>query len=67
MNKLRINNYRFSISFCTVAKTYGLKTVGGAIKFFNNLQSPNTKLYFGTTHIRALKLIKELEEFQKSH
>jgi len=24
-------------------------------------------LYFGTTHIRALKLIKELEEFQKSH
>ena len=67
MNKLRINNYRFSVRFCTIAKTYGLKTVGGAIKFFNNLQNPNTKLYFGTTHIRASKLIKELKEFQKSH
>ena len=66
MNRLRINNRRFSIQFCTVAKIYGFKTVGSAIKFFNNLECPHVKLYVYDTYIRASKLIKELEQFQKS-
>jgi hypothetical protein len=67
MNRLRINNYRFTIRFCTVARTYGFKTIGKFEKFLNGLESPHVKLYFGTTYMRASRLIRELEEFKKSY
>ena len=66
MNRLRINNSRFSIRFCTIARIYGFKTVGSFSKFLYSLESPNVKLYSHTSHIRASRLIKELEDFQKS-
>lgn len=67
MNRLLINNQRFSIRFCNVAKSYGFKTIGSFSKFLNNLQGPHVKLYYNTASIRASYLIKELEEFKKSY
>lgn len=67
MNRLKINNSRFSVSLCSIAKTYGFKTVGSFSKFLNNLESPSTKLYYNTTYVRAFKLINELNDFKKSH
>lgn len=61
---MKINNQRFSIRFCTVAKTYGFKTLGRFERFLRQLESPNVKLYFSTTYVRAVKLLKEIEEFK---
>lgn len=67
MNRLRINNERFTIRFCIVAKTYGFKTVGSFKRFLDNLESPNVKLYFNMSHVRALFIIRELDEFIKTY
>lgn len=59
----RINNKRFTIRLCFVAKKYGFKTVGKFYDFLIGLESPNVKLYHGTTHVRAIRLIRELQEY----
>lgn len=67
MNRLRINNERFTIRFCTVAKTYGFKTVGSFKRFLDNLSSPHVKLYFNMSYVRAAFIIKELDQFIKDN
>lgn len=62
--RLHINNERFSIQLCSIAKTYGFKTVGKFEDFLNNLSSPSTKLYFRAIYVRAARLLNELETFK---
>ena len=59
MNKLYINNERFSIRFCYVMQYYGIKTVGQASQFLNRLPTPTTKLSVnGIYHTEAVYLIR---------
>jgi len=63
MSKLtRISNCSARIR--SIAEPFGFKTLGAFHKFLLNC-SPNAKLYFGITHIRAVNalkyVVKELE------
>lgn len=62
MNKQRINNERFSISLCTVAKTYGFKTIGTMHKALKQA-CPNTKWQRNTSYVRGAILLKEIETY----
>lgn len=65
INLLRINNRRFSIKLCTVAKCYNFKTIG---KFYSFLieHSPKGTLYFRGSSVSVKSLIKELDTFKNS-
>lgn len=58
----RINNERFTVRLCTIARNYGFKTVG---KFYDFLQQvkPSQRIYQGTTHSRVSKIKRELESY----
>lgn len=58
----RINNERFSDRLCSVAKTYGFKTVGTMLKALQKAK-PHAKWGVGTGHTRSALLIKELESY----
>lgn len=64
MTKQRINNQRFSISLCTVAKTYGFKTIGSMQKALKQA-TPNAKWQCNTSHVRGATLVRELEAYLK--
>lgn len=57
-----INNQRFSISLCNVAKQYGFKTVG---KMYKTLKTalPTAKWSYNNTSIRTNILITELNNY----
>ena len=58
----RINNERFTVRLCTIARVKGFKTVG---KFYDFLQQvkPTERIYQGTTHNRVSKIKRELENY----
>lgn len=60
--KKRINNERFSISFCKVAEQYGHKTIGSFKKALEKAK-PSTKWCYNTTYIRGTKLLAEINAF----
>jgi hypothetical protein len=62
-----INKERFSVSFCQVAENYGYKTVGSFEKALRRARSHGVKWYYGTSHIRCGRLLKEIERFQASY
>lgn len=64
INKLRITESRFSPTVCEVANIYGFKSIGPFRRFLKGLSSPNVKLYHGTKHIRATKIIREIDNFE---
>lgn len=57
-----INNQRFSIALCNVAKQYGFKTVG---KMYKTLKTalPTAKWSYNITYVRTNKLIQELDNY----
>ena len=58
----RITNERFSVRVCSVAETYGFKTVGSMLKALL-IASPNAKWGVGIGHVRGVQLIKELKNY----
>lgn len=58
----KITNERFSVRVCSVAKTYGFKTVGSMLKALQTAQ-PNAKWGVGISHTRSNFLIKELKNY----
>jgi hypothetical protein len=62
MKRHRINNERFSIRLCSVAKAYGFKTIGSMYKALKQAQ-PSTKWYSDTSYIRGAMLLREIEEY----
>ncbi len=59
-NRTRITNEKFSVRVCTVANSYGFKTIGSLYKFLKQC-NPSAKLGLGTGHIRVFTLLKEIE------
>ena len=57
-----INNERFSIRICTVAKIYGFKTIGSMHKALKKA-SPHAKWGYEGSHIRGTFLLREIEEY----
>lgn len=57
-----INNQRFSISLCNVAKQYGFKTVGQMHKTLKTAL-PSAKWSYNNTSIRTNRLITELNDY----
>lgn len=58
----KITNERFSVRLCSVAKTYGFKTVGTMLKALQAAQ-PNAKWTAGMSYTRSRLLINELESY----
>ena len=63
-NLHKINNQRFSIELCSVAETYGFKTVGKMVKALKQAK-PHTKWCFNNLYIRGTKLLKELDKYSE--
>jgi len=59
-----INNQRFTIRFCNVAKYLGFKKVGPFEKLLRQME-PNNKISFGPSHIRVYRLLKEITDYRK--
>jgi hypothetical protein len=59
-----INNQRFSIRFCNVAKYLGFKKVGPFEKLLRQMH-PNNKISFGPSHMRVGRLLKEITDYYK--
>ena len=59
-NRTRITNEKFSVRVCTIANSYGFKTIGSLHKFLKQC-TPTAKLGLGTGHIRVAMLLKEVE------
>jgi hypothetical protein len=62
MKRHRINNERFSIRLCSVASTYGFKTVGSMYKALKQAK-PTAKWSFNTSYMRGAILLREIEEY----
>jgi hypothetical protein len=62
MKRHRINNERFSIRLCSVASTYGFKTVGSMYKALKQAK-PDARWSFNTSHMRGATLLREIEEY----
>jgi hypothetical protein len=59
----RINNERFSIRLCLVAKNYGFKTIGTMYKALKKANA-DTKWYFRPQYyVRGERLIREIEYY----
>lgn len=57
-----ITNERFSARVCSVAETYGFKTVGTMLKALQAAK-PHAKWGVGTGYTRSRLLINELESY----
>ena len=57
----RINSADCPVRITSLAKPYGFKTIGSFYKFVNQCD-PNAKLYFGTTHMRAVNVLRVLNK-----
>jgi hypothetical protein len=64
INRLQINNYRFSIEFCTIAANYGHKTIGSFEKALKKAR-PTTKWSNGVSYVRGSRLLREIELFKQ--
>jgi hypothetical protein len=62
MKRHKINNKRFSIRLCSVASTYGFKTVGSMYKALKQAK-PTAKWSFNTSYMRGAILLREIEEY----
>ena len=58
----RINNTRFSIRLCEIAYIYGWKTIGQAHKALS-MAMPSAKFCIHHTHVRATRLLRELDAY----
>jgi hypothetical protein len=58
----RINSERFTIRLCSVANTYGFKTVGTMLAALSKA-NPSAKWSYGTSFVRGAKLINELKAY----
>lgn len=59
----RINNYRFSVRLCTVAKTHGYKTIGKFYDFLKKHDKVTITPYMWGSTMKSSKLIKEIEDY----
>jgi len=67
VNKLRINNERFTIRTCGVADNLGLTTVGQLSTILNRMR-PNAKLYTQQgAYIRVSRMKREIEHLSKQY
>ena len=57
-----INNQRFTIRLCTVARIYGIKKVGRLESFLNQFGKTSIPLYYNGVSTR--KILEEIEQFK---
>lgn len=62
MHNHRINNQRFSVRLCSVASTYGFKTIGSMYKAIKQAL-PTAKWQCNTSYVRGVYLLREIEEY----
>ncbi len=62
--KHKINNQRFSIRFCNLAKAYGFNTVGSFQKFLLNL-NPSIKTFDCRLYSYKNRCLAEIQDFIK--
>jgi hypothetical protein len=58
----RINSADCPVRITSLAKPYGFKTIGSFYKFVRKCD-PNAKLYFGTTHMRAVHVLRVMDKY----
>lgn len=62
----RINNQRFTVRFCGIAKYLGFTRVGPFEKLLRQMH-PQNKLSMGNGYARVERLLREIEEFKKGN
>lgn len=60
-SRTRITPDKFSVKICTVAKSYGFKTIGSFYKFLSQCE-PCAKLGLGNGYVRVSNVMKEVKE-----
>lgn len=64
VNRLRINNSRFSVRVCTICEHYGITTVGQLRAMVYKMSSPNAKVCIPNMSIRKNKIILEIKALE---
>jgi hypothetical protein len=57
-----INNQRFTVRLCTVARIYNIKRVGRLESFLNQFGRTSIPLYCGS--VSTHKILEEIEQFK---
>lgn len=57
-----INNQRFTVRLCTVARIYNIKKVGRLESFLNQFDRTSIPLYYNGVSTR--KILEEIEQFK---
>lgn len=63
--KHNINNSRFSVRFCTIAKYLNFKKIGGFEKLLKQMPADN-KLAIPGSAVRVSNLLREIEEYKRN-
>lgn len=67
VNKLKINNERFSIRICDICKNMGLTTVGQLSTIISRMK-PNAKLYTRQgAYIRVSRIGREISDLSREY